>query len=60
MLSDGGEVVASIPFYSDDVTVTIPLSSDSAGYFFLRVSTVSPLDGEPGVTAWTAPVWTGR
>jgi hypothetical protein len=60
VLSDGGEVVASIPFYSDDVTVTIPLSSDSAGYFFLRVSTVSPLDGEPGVTAWTAPVWTGR
>jgi hypothetical protein len=61
VLSDGGEVVASIPIFSDDVTLTIPLSSDSAGYFFLRVSTVSPLEGEePGVTAWTAPVWTGR
>ncbi len=60
VVSDGGEVVASVPVLSDDVTLTIQLSSDSASYFFLRVSTMSPLDGEPGVTAWTSPVWTGR
>ena len=30
-------------------------------YFWLRVSTASDdVNGVPGVTAWTAPVWTGR
>ena len=30
-------------------------------YFWVRVSTASDdVNGVPGVTAWTAPVWTGR
>jgi hypothetical protein len=34
--------------------------SDGSQYFLVRVTTVSPLNGEvEGVTAWTAPVWTG-
>lgn len=40
----------------------IELSGDGAPrYFFVRVTTVSPLGGEvEGYTAWTAPVWTGN
>ncbi|MCU0860641.1 MAG: hypothetical protein MUE55_08680, partial [Thermoplasmata archaeon] len=40
----------------------IELSGDGAPrYFFLRVTTVSPLNGSVGgYTAWTAPVWTGN
>ncbi len=34
---------------------------DAPRYFFVRVTTVSPLNGEvSGLTAWTAPVWTGN
>jgi hypothetical protein len=60
IVSDGGKVVASVPTSGTTVDLTITLSSESAHYFYLRVSTASPLDGGPGVTAWTAPVWTGR
>ena len=39
----------------------IELSGEGAPrYFFVRVTTASPLNGDvEGVTAWTAPVWTG-
>jgi hypothetical protein len=58
IVSDGGEVVASIPTSGDSVDLTIELVSEDARYFFVRVTTASPLEGDPGVTAWTAPVWT--
>jgi hypothetical protein len=60
IVSDGGEVVASIPTNGNSVDLTITLTSGDARYFFVRVTTASPLEGAPGVTAWTAPVWTGR
>lgn len=60
VVSDGGEVVASVHTSGTVVDLTIPLNSGSAHYFFLRVTTASDLSGSPGLTAWTAPVWTGR
>ena len=45
---------------SIDLTVDL-LGQDGVRYFYVRVYTESPLDGDvPGVTAWTSPVWTGR
>ena len=60
IVSDGGTVVASMPTSGNTVDWTLTLSSGSAHYFYLRVSTESTIDGGPGVTAWSAPVWTGR
>ena len=60
IVTDGGEVVASVHASGTTVDLIVTLSSESAHYFYLRVSTASPLNGGPGVTAWTAPVWTGR
>jgi hypothetical protein len=60
IVSDSGNVVASVPTSGTTVDLTVTLTSESANYFYLRVSTASVLDGGPGVTAWTAPVWTGR
>jgi len=60
MISDGGVVVASAPADSSTVDITFELTSDSSHYYYLRISTASDIDGVPGVTAWTAPVWTGR
>jgi hypothetical protein len=60
IVSDGGAVVASKSFNSATVEWTTTLTSDSASYFYLRVTTASDLSGVEGVTAWTAPVWTGR
>ena len=60
VVSDGGKVVASVTTGGTAVDLTIDLSSHSAHYFYLRVSTESNVSGGPGVTAWTAPVWTGR
>jgi hypothetical protein len=60
IVSDGGAVVASKSFNSATVEWTTTLTSDSAQYFYVRVTTASNLSGEEGVTAWTAPVWTGR
>jgi hypothetical protein len=60
IVSDGGTVVASIPTSGNVVDLNVQLNSDSAHYYYLRVTTASNLDGVPGVTAWTAPVWTGR
>jgi len=59
VVSDGGELVASVPTSGASVDLTIDLVSEDARYFFVRVTTVSSLEGAPGVTAWTAPVWTG-
>ncbi|MBN1677206.1 MAG: hypothetical protein JW880_01570 [Candidatus Thermoplasmatota archaeon] len=59
VISDGGVVVASIPTSGASVDLTIELSSEGANFFYVRVSTASPLNGEPGLTVWTAPVWTG-
>ncbi len=60
IVSDRGTVVASIPTGGTMVDLTVPLSSASSHYYFVRVSTQSGADGLPGQTAWTAPVWTGR
>ena len=60
IVSDGGEVVASVPTSGTTVDLTVTFTSGTAHYFYLRVSTESPLNSGPGVTAWTAPVWTGR
>jgi len=60
IVSDGGAVVAKMKFDSAKVQWTTTLTSTSAHYFYLRVTTASDLSGVEGVTAWTAPVWTGR
>ncbi len=68
IVSDGGEVVASLDVDSAVVDWTITLTSDTAHYFYVRVSTASSLSnvlaadafGGEGVMAVTAPVWTGR
>jgi hypothetical protein len=60
VVSDGGEVVASVHTSGTVVDLTISLDSGSAHYFYLRVTTASNVSGGLGVTAWTAPVWTGR
>lgn len=60
IVSDGGVVVQSVQTSGAYVELTLPLDSVDASYFFVRVTTASPLEGTvPGVTAWTAPVWTG-
>jgi hypothetical protein len=63
IVSDGNETAWSFaPLSGSYVNPNIELSGDDAPrYFFVRVTTVSPLNGEvEGVTAWTAPVWTGN
>lgn len=60
IVSDGGKVVASMPGSSTTFDWTVTLTSTTAHYFYLRVSTASSITDGPGVTAWTAPVWTGR
>jgi major membrane immunogen (membrane-anchored lipoprotein) len=61
IISDRGEIVASIPTSRSSVDLTVDLDSEDARYFYVRVTTASPLEGEEaGVTAWTSPVWTGR
>lgn len=60
IVSNGGAVVASLSADSTVVNWQVRLSSETARYFYVRVSTASNLPGSAGVTAWTAPVWTGR
>ena len=60
LVSDGGAVVASKKVNSCSVDWTLTISTNTAHYFYLRVTTNSSITGGPGVTAWTAPVWTGR
>jgi hypothetical protein len=65
IISDGGAVVASLSCNSDIVDWIVTLSSSSSHYYYVRVTTVSALVAPAvtfglGITAWTAPVWTGR
>jgi len=60
IVSDGGVVVASKAANANVVDWTVTLSSATARYFYVRVTTASNSTGGPGLTAWTAPVWTGR
>lgn len=60
IVSDGGVVVASRVGDSTVFDWEISLESGSSHYYYLRVTTDSNAAGEPGLTAWTAPVWTGR
>jgi hypothetical protein len=60
IVSDHGEVVASMTGGDTVFDWSVTLESDTARYYYVRVSTASTLTGEEGVTAWTAPVWTGR
>jgi hypothetical protein len=59
IVSDGGEVIEAIPTSGYSVELTVDIDSDDARYFYVRVTTASPLEGSAGVTAWTSPVWTG-
>ena len=65
IVSDGGAVVRSLVLGPATGTKTVTWKVTGlpakARYFWARVSTASDdVTGAPGVTAWTAPVWTGR
>jgi hypothetical protein len=65
IVSDGGAVVRSLTPGAAAGMRTITWKAKglprASRYFWLRVSTASDdVNGVPGVTAWTAPVWTGR
>ena len=63
IVSDNNETVWSYsPGSNSFVDLDVELSGEGAPrYFFVRVTTLSPLNGEvEGLTAWTAPVWTGN
>ncbi len=65
IVTDGGAVASSLTLSpaAGVKTVTWRPTGLPAGarYFWVRVSTASDdVTGLPGVTAWTAPVWTGR
>lgn len=63
IVTDYNETVCSfMPNSCDFSELSIVLSGlDMPRYFFLRVTTASPLNGDvEGLTAWTAPVWTGN
>ena len=65
IVSDGGDVVRSLTPSPAAGTRTVTWTAKGlpvkARYFWVRVSTASDdVNGRPGVTAWTAPVWTGR
>jgi len=59
IISDFGEVVATLDCSSTTVEWTVSLPADDARYFYVRVSTASNVPGEQGLTAWSAPIWTG-
>jgi hypothetical protein len=67
IISDGGAVVASLGAGSPVVDWTTTLTSNTARYFYGRVSSASSpytvltsISGGEGVAAVTAPVFTGR
>ncbi len=60
IVSNGGAVVARLAAAGTSVDWQVRLTSETARYFYIRVSTASSLPGLAGVTAWTAPIWTGR
>lgn len=60
IVSDGGLVVANKLGGSTVFDWEVTLESGTSHYYYLRVTTASNASGGEGVTAWTAPVWTGR
>ncbi|MEE4276617.1 MAG: CehA/McbA family metallohydrolase, partial [Thermoleophilia bacterium] len=61
IVADGGAVVAGRDFDTGNVAEwLVELDASAARYFYVRVYTASNVSGGPGITAWTAPVWTGR
>jgi hypothetical protein len=60
IVSDGGDVVARTDANAPEVEWTVALDASTATYFYARITTASDVSGGEGVTAWTAPVWTGR
>ncbi len=66
IVSDGGQVAASLATNAPLVEWTPTLSSTTARYYYVRVTTESndaivlPGNRASGITAVTAPVWTGR
>ena len=61
IISNNGVIVDS-KIISDgplsDVTWTTTITPTDGNYYYVRVTTASPLEGtEAGVTAWTAPIW---
>jgi hypothetical protein len=65
IVSDAGVVVAQKKpgpaAGTETITWTVKGLPADASYFWVRVSTNSDdFNHVPGVTAWTAPVWTGR
>ena len=60
VVSDHGEVVAQQATAGTNLDMSFQLSSSTARYYYVRVTTASDVSGGPGVTAWTTPVWTGR
>lgn len=62
LVSDGGQVVASINTNSTNVSWSPTITSTTSHYYYVRVTTASDSasNNGPGVTAWSAPVWTGR
>jgi len=60
IVSGGGVVVASKATNASVVDWSVALRSATSRYYYVRVTTASNSAGVPGLTAWTAPVWTGR
>lgn len=58
IVADGGAVVAQKAFDGPTVSWSPTVSSSTARYFRVRVTTAKTAGDGP--TAWTAPVWTGR
>lgn len=59
IVSDFGEVVEALECGDTTVDWTVTLPSGDASYFYVRISTASNVPGEEGLTAWSAPIWTG-
>jgi hypothetical protein len=61
IISNGGMTVAEYDISGapqSDLTWTATISTTVGSYYYVKISTLSPLEGtEAGVTAWTAPVW---
>jgi len=61
IISNGGMMVAEHDISGDpqsDVTWTETIATTVGSYYYVKVTTLSPLEGiEAGVTAWTAPIW---
>lgn len=61
IVTNGGEVVREFDCSGCIFDETVSWESDGSDkYYYIRVSTMSNELGEVGVTAWTAPVWTGN